>query len=181
MHDLTKGLKAPNSAATWNRLLYLNDQVTQFNREKIREVVNAMVIESNMVEAIQKHKHVSERHTVTLRDAFNYLHHTYKAAVEYDQPDGDWTSVWHIRPLYRTVYIDIEEGDAAVESREVLLYGIPGCVAFEVPGPTKTLNTQRVKKWREVLNNSKSHFKLDVVTLDTFAGYASHATQSFIS
>jgi hypothetical protein len=180
-YDLTQALKAPNSASTWNGLIYYHDQLTQFNREKIREVVNAMVIDPTTQEAIRKHMNVSHRHEVKLRDAFNYLHSTYQAAMEFDERAGDWTCVLRMFPLHRTVYIAIEQGEGSVEAYDVLRYGIAGATPYEIPAPTKKLNILRTTKWREVLNKTDTHFKLDIVTLDNFAGYSSYATESFLS
>jgi len=180
-YDLTKALKAPNSASTWNGLIYCHDQLVNFNKEKIREVVNAMVIDPTTTEAIRKYMTVSERHKVTLRDAFNYLHSTYQAAVDFNERAGDWTCVLRMFTLRRTVYIAIEQGEGSVEAYDVLRYGIQGMTPYEIPGPTKKLNILRTTKWREVLNQTDTHFKLGIVTLDNFAGYAGYATESFLS
>ena len=180
-YDLTKALKAPNSAATWNGLTYYHDQLMQFNKEKIREVVNAMVIDPVTQDAIRKYMNVSDRHEVTLRDAFNYLHSTYQAAVEFNERAGDWSCVLRMFPWGRTVYIVIEQGEGSVEAYDVLRYGIPGAAPYEIPASTKKLTVIRTEKWREIFNQTDTHFKLGIVTLDNFAEYAGYATESFLS
>jgi len=180
-YDLTQAMKAPNSASTWNGLIYFHDQLVKFNKEKIREVVNAMVIDPTTQEAIRKHMNVSERHDVKLRDAFNYLHSTYQAAVDFHERAGDWTSVIRVFPHYRSVFVSLEQGEGSVEAYDVLRYGIQGMTPYEIPAPTKRLGIIRTTKWREVLNKTDTHFKLDIVTLDNFAGYAGYATESLLS
>lgn len=171
MFDLKYAIRIHPKPETWGNLIKLREILYDQVEYKVGQVLSKMMADDDMIEAIRGFMNVSDRYNPTRRDGFNYLAHTYKAAVETDTDLSNWDCVLEIWPDGKSIYIRPILGGAIAEYGSLIM-GFQEAKPFNVPGRTREQTKYRETKWAQLTLMWEKPLVIEVCTTATFGDFA---------